>query len=291
MPAAAEPPARPDPAIGDRGAAGDRPPAAAVPPATVPQEPGGPLADATWPDVARWAATCLLAVPVGSTEQHGPHLPLGTDTMVAEALAEALAGRRPDVVVAPAVAYGASGEHGTFPGTLSIGTDATAALLIELIRSADAFRGVVLVSAHGGNAEALDRARRTADAEGRSVLAWSPAADRLAAVAAEHGAAADAHAGWVETSIILAVRPDTVRPGAARAGNTEPLSVLAGRLKQGGVGAVSTNGVLGDPAAAHATAGRALLGALSDALAAAVADRWGPPTGGAAPPPGAPPAR
>lgn len=250
-------------------------PATAGPPAAADPALPRQLADATWPNVDRVGATSLLAVPVGSTEQHGPHLPLGTDTVVAEALARLLADRRPDVVVAPALAYGASGEHGAFAGTLSIGTDVTAALLTELVRSADAFRGVVLVCAHGGNAEAVARALRTTDAEGRSVLAWSPPADQLAAVAAVHGGAVDAHAGWVETSILLAVRPAAVRPGAAQPGNTDPLTSLAERLRQRGVRAVSGNGVLGDPTGATAEAGWALLGALADALGTAVAGRWG----------------
>ena len=95
------------------------------------------LADLTWPEAARLAATgALLAVPVGSTEQHGPHLPLATDTDIAVALAVRLAARRPGVVVAPPVSYGSSGEHAGFAGTLSIGQAAVELMLTELGRSA-----------------------------------------------------------------------------------------------------------------------------------------------------------
>src|SRR5207302_457628 len=83
-------------------------------------------------------------VPLGATEQHGPHLPFTVDTEIAVALCERLAGHR-DVVIAPAVPYGSSGEHSGFPGTLSIGQEATELLLVELVRSAEAFAGVLLV--------------------------------------------------------------------------------------------------------------------------------------------------
>ena len=80
------------------------------------------LADLSWPEIGqRAAAGAVLAVPVGSTEQHGPHLPLSTDTDIAVALCDRLAAARPDVLAAPPVGYGSSGEHAGFPGTLSIG--------------------------------------------------------------------------------------------------------------------------------------------------------------------------
>src|SRR5690242_17460674 len=98
------------------------------------------VADLTWPEAGEHAsaADALLAVPVGSTEQHGPHLPLSTDTDLAVALCAGLAGRRSGVLVAPAIPYGSSGEHAGFPGTLSIGQRALELLIVELCRSATA---------------------------------------------------------------------------------------------------------------------------------------------------------
>ncbi|EWM17486.1 creatininase family protein [Kutzneria sp. 744] len=81
------------------------------------------LTDMAWPEVEALAAASVLVVPVGSTEQHGPHLPFTVDTEIAAALCERLAQARDRVVVAPAFSYGSSGEHAAFPGSLSIGLD------------------------------------------------------------------------------------------------------------------------------------------------------------------------
>jgi creatinine amidohydrolase len=216
----------------------------------------------TWPEVEAVASASILAVPVGSTEQHGPHLPLGTDSAVAVALAHRLAAARPDVLVAPALPYGSAGEHAAFPGTLSIGAAALELLLVELVRSADAFGGVVLVSGHGGNAEPLAAAVATLRAEGRRVLGWTP---RISG--------GDAHAGRTETSLLLAVAPGTVRLDASVPGDPRPLSAVMGELRRGGVAAVSPNGVLGDPTGATAEEGERLLDMLAADLVASV-EAW-----------------
>ena len=117
-----------------------------------------------WPNVP----TGVLAVPVGSTEQHGPHLPVTTDTDIAEAIVNGLSDRRADVLVAPAVSYGSSGEHAGFPGTLSIGREATELVLVELGRSgADSFERTLLVSTHGGNADPVNQAVSRKETETR----------------------------------------------------------------------------------------------------------------------------
>ena len=221
------------------------------------------LGGQTWPEVAGRAGSSLLVVPLGSTEQHGRHLPLATDAEVATALADRLATRRADVLVAPVLAYGASGEHAGFPGTLSIGLAALELVILELVRSADAFAAVVLVDGHGGNAHAVGAAVEQLLAEGRQVLAWSPQV-----------AGGDAHAGRTETALMLALWPAAVRRGAAEAGDRRPLARLLPELRAGGVAAVSGNGVLGDPTGADADEGAALLEALADDLAAAVERRW-----------------
>jgi creatinine amidohydrolase len=236
------------------------------------------LARSTWTEVAPVAGSSLLAVPLGSTEQHGPHLPLSTDADVATTLADRLAAHRPDVLVAPVLAYGASGEHAGFAGTLSIGLAALELVVVELVRSADAFAGVVLVNGHGGNAAALAAATARLVAEGRPVLAWSPQV-----------AGGDAHAGRTETSMLMALDPASVRLAAAEPGHLRPLPELLADLRAAGVAAVAPNGVLGDPDGASAEEGATLLTQLGAQLAAAVDQRWprrwappgGMPDGGA----------
>src|SRR3546814_4088833 len=111
------------------------------------------LATATTTQATR---ASLVLVPVGFIEQHGPHLPLDTDTTIAVAVAEGvaatLAGHLPGTWVAPALSYGSSGEHQSFAGTSSIGTTTLQLVLIELVRSMRTWaERIVFVNAHGGN--------------------------------------------------------------------------------------------------------------------------------------------
>ena len=171
---------------------------------------------------------------------------------------------RPGIAVAPTLAYGASGEHAAFPGTLLVGHDVLSDLLVELVRSArGSFAGVVLISAHGGNRDALGMAEKRGAAEGDDVLAWTLTA-----------AGSDAHAGRTETSLMLAIDADAVRLERAEPGCTEPLHRLMPRLREEGLRPVSPNGVLGDPTGANAQEGRTLLGMLVAELADAVTARW-----------------
>jgi creatinine amidohydrolase len=216
------------------------------------------LADLTWPEMAQLTGRALV-VPLGATEQHGPHLPVSTDTDIAVALAERLARQSPDVVVTMPVAFGASGEHQDFPGTLSIGQAAVELLLLELCRSADAgFSRTLIISAHGGNAEPVVRAVRRLREEGRDVRAFAPRWK------------GDAHAGRTETSVMLALAPERVRLKNAEPGNTTPIAELMPRLRQEGLRAVTANGVLGDPAGASAEEGEELLRRAVDDLVALV---------------------
>ena len=172
-----------------------------------------------------------------------------------------------DLLVAPPVAYGASGEHEGFPGTVSIGHEALRLLLVELGRSAARWAGRVLfVNGHGGNVPTLVEAVRLLRYEGRDA-AWTACAP-----------GGDAHAGRTETSLMLALDPASVRPERT-AGNTASLGDLLPAMRVGGVAAVSANGVLGDPSGASADEGERLLAAMAAELVAALA-RWAPDESG-----------
>jgi mycofactocin precursor peptide peptidase len=215
------------------------------------------LCDARWPDVDA-APRRLLVVPVGSLEQHGPHLPLDTDTRIAVAVAErVIAGcDTPGVAVAPPVAIGASGEHADFAGTLSIGTAALTTMLVELGRHASLhWPAMLLVNGHGGNNDAVSAAVRRLRYEGRAARGWNASVP-----------GGDPHAGRAETSLMLALAPGLVRLDLAAAGDTRPVRQLMPLLRAGGVRAVSPTGVLGDPAGASADEGAVLLAGLVTSL-------------------------
>lgn len=205
------------------------------------------LGGLTWPDVPHRPT---VLVPVGSTEQHGPHLPLDTDAAIATAVAGALALRvEGQVVVAPAVSYGSSGEHQSFAGTVSIGSEVLRLLIVELVRSLSTWAGrIILINAHGGNVSAVSEAVLQLSAE-RHNVAWLPCLVP----------GSDLHAGRTETSLMLHLNPAAVRLERSVVGELRPIDELLPELLTGGVAAVSSSGVLGDPTGANASEGVRLL--------------------------------
>lgn len=207
-------------------------------------------------------APSILIIPLGATEQHGPHLPLETDTIIATAWARAVAMRIP-TLVAPTLPYGASGEHQGFAGTLSIGHEALQSVIIELCRSArHQVRRVVLLSGHAGNLGTLHAVGRRLTHEGHQVMAMVPTWPHRPT----HSV--DAHAGRTETSLMLHLRPDMIDrsklgPPLGPAvrhpeGENRPLAEIIDRLRTEGVIGVSPSGILGDVTAANADEGRQL---------------------------------
>jgi mycofactocin system creatininase family protein len=215
-----------------------------------------------------------LIIPVGSTEQHGPHLPLDTDSRIATAVARALADQLVPAneskwMVAPAIEYGASGEHEEFSGTVSIGTSALRLLLVEFGRSASRWASrLVFVNGHGGNVEALATAAALLRYEGRDVGWCSCSAEN-----------ADAHAGHTETSVLLHISPADVWIDERVPGNSAPLGQLMPAMRQGGMAAVSEVGILGDPTTATAEEGARIFAEMVDGCLRRVT-RWTPDRNG-----------
>lgn len=222
------------------------------------------LDEAAWPSIPNQP---LLLVPLGSTEQHGPHLPFTVDAAVASAVTR-VAGERLGAVVAPVLAYGSSGEHQQFAGTLSIGRDALRLLLVELVRSARTWASrVVLVNGHGGNAPVLSEVVPSLRAEGHDV-AWLGLG--VPSGSAPTSAPSDAHAGRTETALMLHLAPEAVGPFDDVAGSTVPLAELMPALRAGRLRETSPSGVLGDPRGATAAWGAELFAHLVDHVVARV---------------------
>lgn len=201
------------------------------------------LAGMTWPGVP---GSALVLIPLGATEQHGPHLPSGTDALIADRVARAVADALASpAVVAPVLPFGSSGEHADFPGTMSIGREVLDRVVVELVRSLSSWATrVVLINGHGGNSPTLSTCVPRLRSEGHDV-AWLPCAVP----------GGDAHAGRTETSLLLHLEPGLVDLSAAVPGDTRPIGDLLLDLVASGVRAVSPTGVLGDPSGASASEG------------------------------------
>ncbi len=212
------------------------------------------LGDLTWSELSERVHPPVILVPVGATEQHGPHLPLSTDTLIAEALAlslcEDINANQPTALaqspclIGPSLTVTSSGEHAGFPGTLSLGAAVTQQALVELARSADWARGVVFINGHGGNYRSVSDAVQTLTDEQRTVRAWWP---RITG--------ADLHAGHTETSLMLHLHPALVRIAKAEPGGTDLGDQAMTLLREHGVYPLSPNGVLGDPLGSQAADG------------------------------------
>jgi creatinine amidohydrolase len=231
------------------------------------------LAEMTSPEVTRTVAAGATTViwPLGATEQHGPHLPLGTDTFRAVDLAERLAAQLPGALIAPALPIGCSDEHSGFAGLLSFAHVTLAQLIVDCARHMAAWgvRRLILLSAHGGNVRALALAAEQLARELPQLQVWTPG-DMTAigeALLAEAGAdgitpeMAGLHAGEAETSEMLRLQPHLVRMDRAAPGYIGDMEAILPYLQGEGLRPVTPNGVLGDPRPARAERGERYLAA------------------------------
>ncbi len=233
------------------------------------------LEDLTWPEIAalvdgRPREVALL--PVGATEQHGPHLPTGTDTIIAKALSDAVSART-GAIVLPAVAVGCSFGHGTvLPGTLSHPPERLSDMVRDVVEwaAASGLTRVLAVNGHFGNQAALgvagDHLRRDHPESRFGVLNWWSLTPAISAETLADGE--DVHANRAETALMLAVAPDHVRLSElATADDPDRTDGLVFRYT---APVLSRNGVTGRPSEATVELGHALLDEAVVAMSAAV---------------------
>lgn len=234
------------------------------------------LAEHTTTTAAEALADAEVAVlPTGSTEQHGPALPLGTDFMAAEALAHSTA-EREDVVVLPTIPVGVSDHHRQFHGTLSTSPETFEAYVADIVESvaSHGVRKVVVVNGHGGNSDALQRAARGLRADETAFAAPWNWWDSVAELVDELFGGFPGHADEVETSMMLEVAGSLVREAALEAAE-EGASDSWGRVVHGANVGFDTadfteTGAVGSPTEGSAEAGRKLFETASEELDALV---------------------
>ncbi len=223
----------------------------------------------------------ILIVSLGAVEQHGPHLPVGTDSMIVTALCEAAARQRGDTVVLPPPWYGVSPHHMRFPGTVSIGVDTMRALVGDIVDSAvtHGFRRILLVNGHGGNGPTLDVLATTLGHRHHprvriaGLTYFQLAAAEIDAIR-ESAPGGAGHAGEVETSLMLHLAPDlvgmedavAVYPDAGSPYLTTDLTGSSPIRTFTDFSDLSSSGVFGDPSLADAGKGERLFTAIVGSL-------------------------
>lgn len=236
------------------------------------------LFEMTRPEVEQAIAAGVNTVVVtfGSTEQHGLHLPLGTDSMWGEELGDRVARALGDALLAPGVRVGCSEHHMAFAGSLTLRQETFIQTVADLCRglAQHGFRNLVLIPTHGGNfrplAQAVDAIRT--ELPQANLIAFTDLNElmnEVFRVGKARGIApeqAGGHAGEHETSLMLALRPELVQMNHAQPGYTGDQMSVAPIVFQKGFRAVTENGVLGDPRPASATNGEAYLNALTEML-------------------------
>ena len=236
------------------------------------------LFEMTRPEVEEAIASGVdtVIITIGSTEQHGLHLPLGTDAIMGEALGQRVAHALGDTLLAPGMRIGCSEHHMDFAGSLTLSRQTFIGVVGDICRSLarHGFRHIVLLPTHGGNFAPLAKAVEAIRPElsGVNLIAFTDLmafmdeifqTGKARKVTPEQ---AGAHAGEFETSIMLYLRPDLVAIDKAQPGYVGDQLRIAPLVFEKGFRAVTANGVLGDPRNASAANGEAYMAAITDLL-------------------------
>jgi creatinine amidohydrolase len=251
-------------------------------------DPSRPVlwAEHTEPELERARdAGALVLIPLGAMEQHGAHLPVDTDTAISLAVASAVAGRRENTLVAPAIAWGYSAPHMGFASTLSLRPETLTALLEDLCGSllAHGFTKIAIVASHGTNRPIGNTFVREAMARHGATVAYIHYTDFAKSTFQELRVTppgGEMHAGEMETSLQLHLNPELVRMELAEHDAVDPkrhfgVSTAAGDIFGGGNISVGYDirqkfptGVMGDPREATAELGRAVFDAAVEGIVA-----------------------
>lgn len=208
-----------------------------------------------------------VIIPIGSIEQHGPHLPLGTDTFIGEVLAVKIAEKLGKTLVSPAITPGCSQHHMGFPGTLTFKPETLMRIIKDVCTclAKHGFKRIILLPTHGGNFAPVKTVIMELSVELKNVKIISPLELEefirvTNSIMAEYGVSfreAGSHAGATETSLMLAIRSEFVRMNKAVEGYIGDYTTS--QLYSHGVKAISETGILGDPRKASGEAGKKIL--------------------------------
>ncbi|WP_405867421.1 creatininase family protein [Streptomyces sp. NBC_00005] len=217
---------------------------------------------------AAGVSTQVAVLPVGSFEQHGPYLPLATDTLVACAVAREIAAAYP-VHLLPPVTISCSHEHAAWPGTVSISSVTLHAVVQDIAASLrrSGVDALVVVNGHGGN-YVLGNVVQESSARGER-MALFPAAEDWEAARQRAGVTTslltDMHAGEIETSILLHAHPELLRPGYE---SSDFVADDRRHLLTLGMSGYTDSGVIGRPSLGSAEKGKELLASFADSFGA-----------------------
>ncbi len=235
------------------------------------------LAEMTWPEAKRrFEEVDIALLPVGAIEQHGPHLPLDTDSFDADHLAREVARHcsDPRPLVLPLVPYGVSYHHNDFSGTFSLTNETMARLIYEIGMSAarNGVKKLVMINGHGGNAASLNFAAQMINRDAHIFVCVDSGETSDVDVYAMTETPNDVHAGEIETSTTLALRPELVDMDQARASIPRFSSRYLDFTSKRAVSwyayteRISPSGVMGDPTKATAEKGRRIWELMIDHL-------------------------
>lgn len=244
----------------------------------------------TWKEAGEAIARGVVAIlPIGSTEAHGPHLPLATDVIISEEMslraAEKLSAQGVETLVLPAIAYSVTDFSADFPGTISIRKETAAALIRDVCVSVykQGARLIAIANSHlepehvASINEAIEKVKQET---GRAVAFPDKRRRRWAEKLTEEFRRGDCHAGSYETSLVMAARPELVREDIRQSLARVPISI-AEKIKEGAQTfseAGGTEAYFGEPRAASSEEGEAMYEALSDMLVTAVIEAFGEAT-------------